>query len=121
MHSARSQPRCQREAAVALVDVQREVLVLPEIAVVAAEGLVAVGRVIGGINVEDDFSRRRVRVRMNNLTRYSLRILRCFSWAARTSRRTGRSSRGSRPCVGYRRTGSVPRWNQRPAVGRGQG
>ena len=30
-----------------------------------------------------------MRVRMNNLTRYSLRILRCFSWAARTSRRMG--------------------------------
>src|SRR5262249_5466831 len=50
---AGTQPDGQGEAAVPLVDVQGQVLVLPEITVVATEGLVAVGGGIGGIDVED--------------------------------------------------------------------
>ena len=69
MDGAGPQPGRQREAAVALVDEQRQVLVLAVVAVVAAERLLAVHRVVGGIDVEDDLGGGVRRVRMNRSTR----------------------------------------------------
>ena len=57
MDRARPQPGRQREATAAVVDEQREVLVLPVVAVVARQRLLAVDRVVAGIDVEDDLGR----------------------------------------------------------------
>src|SRR5439155_16106938 len=48
-----------REARGAVKDQQRQVLVLPVVAVVARQRLPAVGRVVGGVHVEGDLGRRR--------------------------------------------------------------
>jgi hypothetical protein len=47
----------QWHAGVALVDVQGQVLLLVEVAVVADQRLGAVGRVVSGIDVQDDLVR----------------------------------------------------------------
>ena len=42
-----------------LVDMEGEILVLPVVTVIAGQGLSAVNRIVGSIDVEDEFGRRR--------------------------------------------------------------
>jgi hypothetical protein len=57
-HGPGTQPGGQREAAVTIQRQQREILVLAVVAVVAGQRLVAVGRIVGGIQVNDHVRRR---------------------------------------------------------------
>ena len=59
MDRAGPQPSRQRKAGGAVVDEQRQVLVLPVIAVVAAQSLLPMHGIVAGIGVENDLRGRR--------------------------------------------------------------
>ena len=54
MHRPGPQPGRQREARIAIVDEQGQVLMLAVVAVIAAECLMAMHRIIAGIDIQDD-------------------------------------------------------------------
>ena len=59
MHGPRPQPRRQRKSGRPVKDEQREILVLIEVAVKETQDLLAMRRIIGRIQIEDDMRRRR--------------------------------------------------------------